>query len=78
MPRKKKTLSFEGSLEELENLVETLEKGELTLEDTLKSFERGVELTRHCQDALKTVEQKVRILTENTSESELDDFTPHE
>ncbi len=56
-------LSFEDALSELESLVERMEQGELSLEDSLKSFERGVALTRTCQQALKAAEQKVEILT---------------
>ena len=49
---KKKSPSFEEALAELETLVETLEKGDQSLEESLKSFERGVELTRLCQRSL--------------------------
>ncbi len=62
MPRRKKPPSFEELLSELEALVETMEKGELSLEDSLKSFERGIELTRNCQQVLQEAEQKVQIL----------------
>ena len=70
MPRRKADPSFEESLAELESLVETLEKGELSLEDSLKLFERGIELTRHCQKALKSAEQKVRILSAQGEETD--------
>jgi exodeoxyribonuclease VII small subunit len=53
---------FERSLTELEALVEKLEQGELSLDESLKCFERGVQLTRICQAALKQAEQKVEIL----------------
>jgi exodeoxyribonuclease VII small subunit len=53
---------FESSLEELEALVERLEQGDLPLEDALRSFERGVALTRQCQAVLATAQQKVDIL----------------
>jgi len=53
---------FESSLEELEALVERLEQGDLPLEDALRSFERGVALTRQCQSVLATAQQKVEIL----------------
>jgi exodeoxyribonuclease VII small subunit len=53
---------FEASLEELEALVERLEQGDLPLEEALRSFERGVALTRACQGALATAQQKVEIL----------------
>ena len=69
MSEKKPEIDFEKALAELEQLVETMEKGDLTLEESLKQFERGVTLTRACQQALAEAEQKVRILTRN-SESE--------
>lgn len=72
--RKTSTLSFEDALSELESLVETMEKGDLSLEESLQSFERGVELTRTCQKALKEAEQKVEILTANTPDAELESF----
>jgi exodeoxyribonuclease VII small subunit len=56
------TLDFERSLAELEGIVEKLEQGDLSLDDSLKHFERGVQLTRICQAALKQAEQKVEIL----------------
>ena len=59
-------VDFERSLAELEALVEHLEQGDLALDDALKSFERGVALTRQCQGALKAAQQKVEILL-NTS-----------
>ncbi|OOZ36813.1 exodeoxyribonuclease VII small subunit [Solemya velesiana gill symbiont] len=72
MPKKKTTPpSFEEALAELESLVDSLEQGDLSLEDSLKSFERGMELTRTCQQALKEAEQKVQILTSNNTEAEL-------
>ncbi len=72
MPRKKSTtpVEFEKALEELEALVERLEQGELTLEDSLKEFERGISLTRTCQSALREAEQRVRILTEQGDEED--------
>ncbi len=72
---KKKSPPFENSLAELEDLVETLERGDLSLEESLKSFERGVELTRTCQEALKQAEQKIQILTDKSAGSEPEAFT---
>ncbi len=72
--KKPKTASFEEALSELESLVDTLEKGDLSLEDSLKSFERGVELTRTCQQALKEAEQKVETLSANNPEADLEPF----
>ena len=59
---KSKTPDFEQSLAELEALVAKLEQGDVPLEDALKTFERGVALTRQCQTALRTAQQKVEIL----------------
>ncbi len=56
------TPRFEASLAELEAIVEKLERGDLSLDDSLKQFERGVQLTRACQTALTQAEQKVEIL----------------
>ncbi|MBA2410043.1 MAG: exodeoxyribonuclease VII small subunit [Gammaproteobacteria bacterium] len=63
MARKKTPVDFEQSLTELESLVERLEQGDLTLEESLKTFERGVALTRALQAALRQAEQKIEILT---------------
>ncbi len=64
MPRKSATLNFEEALKELEAVVESMEQGELGLEESLKAFERGIELTRSCQKSLDEAEQKVEILTQ--------------
>ena len=64
MPRKPSAIDFERSLRELEALVEKMEAGNLSLEESLKYFERGIGLTRLCQKALAEAEQKVRILLE--------------
>tara|TARA_B100000676_G_C17460005_1_gene523304 strand:+ start:250 stop:498 length:249 start_codon:yes stop_codon:yes gene_type:complete len=58
----KSELNFEAALSELESLVEKMESGELSLEESLKSFEKGIVLTRLCQKALSEAEQKVEIL----------------
>ncbi len=71
----KKAVRFEDSLAELEQLVERMEQGNLPLEESLKLFERGVQLTRSCQKALKEAEQKVQILLEENGESTLQPFT---
>jgi exodeoxyribonuclease VII small subunit len=66
--RKTSTVDFEKALQELETLVERMEQGESSLEDSLKDFERGIELTRSCQAALAEAEQKVQILLEKNGE----------
>ncbi|MDA0796960.1 MAG: exodeoxyribonuclease VII small subunit [Proteobacteria bacterium] len=62
MKNEKKSVDFEQQLASLEALVESLESGELSLEDSLKSFEAGIKVARECQQALKAAEQKVEIL----------------
>lgn len=70
----KKLPDFEKSLEELESLVEQLESGELSLDDSLKQFKRGVELTRHCQGVLDQAQQTVEKLMNNADESSAEPF----
>jgi exodeoxyribonuclease VII small subunit len=60
---------LEKSLAELEKIVERLETGELSLDESLKQFERGVVLTRQCQTALRIAEQKVEILLRKSGTS---------
>lgn len=70
MTKKRPTApGFEKALQELEALVEKMEQGELSLEDSLQHFEKGVQLSRACQQALMEAEQKVEILMQkNTQE----------
>ena len=53
---------FEAALAELEKIVEKMESGEQTLEEAMKSFQRGIELTRACQQGLRAAEQRVEKL----------------
>src|SRR5699024_711404 len=61
---------FETALGELENLVEALETGDLSLEQALARFERGVALTRQCQDLLKHAELRVDQLLADSDETQ--------
>ncbi len=75
MPRKKnESPSFEESLTELEALVERMEGGEMSLEESLGAFERGVTLTKICQEALQAAEQKVEVLTRNDPDAKTEPF----
>ncbi|MBE00459.1 MAG: exodeoxyribonuclease VII small subunit [Gammaproteobacteria bacterium] len=65
-----KEFNFEKALENLEELVSSMENGELSLEDSLKAFERGIKLTRECQTALKDAEQKVQVLINEEGDTE--------
>ena len=55
---------FEASLDQLEQLVEKMEHGDMSLEESLAAYERGVGLYRRCQDALEQAELRVRLLTD--------------
>ncbi|NLD01372.1 MAG: exodeoxyribonuclease VII small subunit [Gammaproteobacteria bacterium] len=64
MARQKKSPVFEQSLSDLQVLVERLESGDLSLEESLATFEQGIALTRECQSALQDAEQRINILLE--------------
>jgi exodeoxyribonuclease VII small subunit len=65
---------FEKALAELEGIVSTLEKGDLSLDAALKHFERGIALTRQCQTSLKEAELKVEQLVEKNGKQTLEPF----
>ncbi len=76
MSRSKRPPDFEKSLTELETLVEKLEAGDLPLDEALKTFERGVGLTRACQSALEAAQARVDILLKRDGEATLEPFDP--
>jgi exodeoxyribonuclease VII small subunit len=65
-------VDLEAALAELEQLVVRMERGDLPLEEALASFERGVELTRACQQALQQAELKVQVLVERAGKAALE------
>ena len=65
-------LDFESALAELDTVVARMESGDLSLEDSLAAFERGIRLTRHCQSALENAELRVKQLT---ADGRLEDLT---
>jgi exodeoxyribonuclease VII small subunit len=65
---------FENSLAELELLVARLEQGDVPLEEALKTFERGVALTRQCQTALRSAQQKVEVLLTRNGDESIESF----
>ncbi|MEN8213892.1 MAG: exodeoxyribonuclease VII small subunit [Pseudomonadota bacterium] len=75
-PKEADSIPFEQALAELEALVETMEQGDLTLEESLKSFERGIALTRRCQESLQAAEQKVTMLSRASADAETEPFEP--
>lgn len=66
--------NFEASLNELEAIVARLETGDLSLENSLKEFERGVELTRNCHQALQKAELRVQQLVDEDGQLRFEDF----
>ena len=73
-----KAFPFEASLQRLESLVEQMEQGDLTLEESLKTFEEGIKLTRECQAALTAAEQRVKLLIEKDGELTEIPFEPED
>jgi exodeoxyribonuclease VII small subunit len=67
---------FERSLDELEQLVQRLEKGDLSLDDSLQAFERGIALFRSCQGAIEQAEQKVNLLLNPAAPERAEPFEP--
>ncbi|UGB37444.1 exodeoxyribonuclease VII small subunit [Frateuria soli] len=65
---------FEHSLDELEQLVARMEGGELSLDESLASFERGIGLYRHCQQALDKAELRVRLLLDPDAPDDAEPF----
>lgn len=74
MAKKSSLPDFEAALTELEKLVEKMESGEQSLEEALAAFQRGIELTRTCQQGLKEAEQRVDKLLVKNGEAHIE---PH-
>ena len=68
MATKKIEIDFEKALEQLEGIVEDLESGDLSLENSLNSFEKGIKLARQCQEQLSKAELQVQKLIEENGE----------
>ncbi|MBS0463463.1 MAG: exodeoxyribonuclease VII small subunit [Proteobacteria bacterium] len=67
---------FERSLDELEQLVQRMEKGEMTLDESLQAYERGVALYRQCQGALQQAELRVKLLGDQHDPDRAEPFAP--
>ena len=74
----KKELSFEESMERLEEIVSSLESGEFPLDESLKLFEEGVKLFKFCNKKLESVEKSVKKLVNIDGEMVEEDFTEYE
>ncbi len=78
MATKRSKLNFEATLAELEALVSRMEQGDISLEESLHLYERGIKLSRICQEALRSAEQKVQILQEKQGQEQISDFPNEE
>ena len=74
MAKKSPLPDFENALAELEKLVEKMESGNQSLEEALQSFQRGIELTRACQQGLKQAEQRVEKLMQQNGDVTLEPY----
>ncbi len=72
---KPKEPGFEATIAELEALVARMEAGDLPLDEALRSFERGIQLTRECQAALQAAQQRVQILTQRPGGPSVEEFS---
>ena len=70
-----KAVDFEAAMRDLEDLVEKMEQGEFSLEESIKQFERGIKLARSCHQALREAEQKVSKLATPDVDSALEPLT---
>ena len=74
----KKEMKFEKSMSRLEEIVQSLEKGDLSLEDSLKIFEEGIKLSQVCMSTLDDAEKKVEILKKEKGKTILKPFLPED
>ena len=72
MAKEDKKIDFESSLKELESIVEKLEEENINLEDSVKSFEEGVNIVKQCQKQLQDAELKIKKLLDDGSSIEID------
>jgi len=77
MADSKKT-SFEDNMQNLENIVTELEKGDLNLDDSISKFEEGIKISKECNKMLEDAEKKITILLEKDGEVKEENFVPNE
>ncbi len=76
MSTKKEDLNFEQLMEKLEDITNKLEKEQLSLDDSVKLFEEGIELSKKCNSKLEEAEKKITILINDNNEIKEENFTP--
>ena len=74
MPKKKTEESFEDSMKQLEKIVQQMEQGDLSLEESMQQFELGIALSKRCQTTLNEAEQKIKVLLEQHGQEGLFEF----
>lgn len=67
-------MNFEENLEQLEKVVQELESGKLNLEDSIKKFEEGMDLSKKCNEILENAEKRITVLTKTEDKIEEEDF----
>ena len=71
---KEKEVSFEETMQQLQIIVQELEKGTLNLDDSVKKFEEGIALSKKCSEILETAEKKIKILIQDEDKLKEEDF----
>lgn len=71
-------MNFEESMGKLEQIASQLEKGDLTLEESLIKFEEGMKLSKKCNEIIESAEKKITILLQKDGELKEENFTPEE
>lgn len=67
-------MNFEENLEQLEKVVQELESGKLNLEDSIKKFEEGMDLSKKCNEILENAEKRIAVITKTEDKIEEEDF----
>ena len=71
-------INFEDAMKQLESIANELEKGNLTLDESVKKFEEGMNMSKKCNDFLNSAEKKITMLINNGGEIKEDNFVPKE
>ena len=71
-------INFEDAMKQLESIANELEKGNLTLDESVKKFEEGMNLSKKCNDFLNSAENKITMLVNDGGEIKEDNFVPKE
>ena len=71
-------INYEDAMKQLENIANELEKGNLTLDESVKKFEEGMNLSKKCNDFLNSAEKKITMLINNGDEIKEENFVPKE